>query len=152
MPPDVREHVRVYVSRAQAFRARIQQRWRTLERVAAAAVERQKEFLRGAAAPLVPLTRADLAADLGIHESTVCRAVARKAIALPSGRVVPFATLFDASLPVSSALRDLIAREEHALSDAELARRLQRRGFHVARRTVAKYRRRIGVANSAVRA
>ena len=71
------------VSQARSFIAQLGDRWETLRRVAECAIERQKEFLVGGAAALKPLTRAEVAAELDLHESTVSRTVADKYALLP---------------------------------------------------------------------
>ncbi len=75
-----------------------------------------------------------------MHESTISRAVANKTVQLPNRRIIPLADFFDRSLNVRTVLKDIIANEPHPLSDTELANLLEKDGFSVARRTVAKYR------------
>ncbi len=75
-----------------------------------------------------------------MHESTVSRAVSEKTIQVPGGRILPLSDLFDGSLPVKEAIRQLLSRKQEPLSDREITERLQAEGFDVARRTVAKYR------------
>jgi RNA polymerase sigma-54 factor len=113
--------------------------------VAEQVVERQREFLRLGPRFLHPLTRAEVAATLGLHESTVSRAVSGKLALLPSGRVMPLAAFFDVSLGPRETLRQAIDAEPRPLSDGELARLLASRGHPVARRTVAKYRAQLGI-------
>ena len=141
----VGEHARSHLRRAQGFLHRLEQRWRTIQRVAECLVERQEAFLRGGPGQLLPLTRAELAADVGLHESTVSRAVSGKHARLPSGRVMPLSGFFDASLAPRELLRRLVATEARPLSDAALARMLTANGHPVARRTVAKYRAQLGI-------
>jgi len=93
----------------------------------------------------VPLTRLQLARDVGLHESTVCRALADKIALLPNRALVPLDDFFDAARPVQEALRDLIASEQGPLSDQELAELLAARGYPIARRTVARYREQLGI-------
>jgi RNA polymerase sigma-54 factor len=81
-----------------------------------------------------------VARELEVHESTVCRAVSNKHAGLPDGGVIPLATLFGAPHAALDALRDLIIQEPQPMSDAMLAEAMRRRGFPIARRTVAKYR------------
>lgn len=100
----------------------------------------QREFILHGDAHLLPLTRAQLALDLELHESTVSRAVSGKAVQLPNNRIIPLDKFFDRSLQVRTALREIIAQEIHPLSDTELAEVLMNQGYPVARRTVAKYR------------
>jgi len=125
---------------ARAFVRRLQERWSTIRRVVEHTVAYQRAFVLTGPAALRPLTRAAVADALGIHESTVSRAVAGRSVLLPCGRVVELKDFFRASLSTQEALRELIARETHPLSDDELAAALNTGGHRVARRTVAKYR------------
>ena len=75
-----------------------------------------------------------------VHESTISRAVANKAVQMPNGRIIPLSNFFDRSLNVRTVMREIIAQESYPLSDSELAGMLAERGHTVARRTVAKYR------------
>jgi len=151
LPPHQREAVRRQLLAAREFIDRLERRWRTMASVAEVAVARQREFVRRGVRHLVPLTRAEVAASLGVHESTVSRAVAGRNVLLPSGRIIPFAGFFDRSGAPQDALAGLLASEERPRSDAELAEELGRLGFALARRTVAKYRERLGVLPSAQR-
>jgi RNA polymerase sigma-54 factor len=146
-----RGHVRSHVRRARFFLARLNERWATLRRVGECTFARQRRFILHGPAALEPLTRADVARELCIHESTVSRATAEKYVMLPSGRVVPFSDFFDRSLPARDQLRELIRDETRPLSDAELARAMRDRGFPVARRTVTKYRQRLDVLPASLR-
>lgn len=137
--------------RASWFIARLDERFRTIRQVVEYAANRQRGFVLGGPRYLEPLAQAEAARDLGIHESTVSRAVAGKYMMMPSRAVVPVQDFFRAGLAPQEALRQLIAAEDHPLSDAELAQRLSAQGFSVARRTVAKYRDRLGLAAGPVR-
>jgi RNA polymerase sigma-54 factor len=151
LSPDERETVRRQLETARAFIDRLEQRWNTMRAVAELVIEQQHAFVRHGPRHLVPLTRVEVAESLGVHESTVSRAVAGRNVALPSGRVVPLANLFDAAGAPRDALAELLANEERPKSDAELADDLANLGFVLARRTVAKYRERLGVLPSALR-
>ncbi|MEW5872503.1 MAG: hypothetical protein AB1894_24790 [Chloroflexota bacterium] len=118
----------------------LQQRNHTLVRLMQRLVGLQRQFILEGDAYLNPVTRAQLAAELEVHESTVSRAVANKAVQLPSRRIIPLSKLFDRSLHIRTALLQIIAEEVKPLSDAQIARKLEKQGFPVARRTVAKYR------------
>ncbi|HTZ24257.1 MAG TPA: hypothetical protein VMC83_09715 [Streptosporangiaceae bacterium] len=148
---DLRVHVTELVRRASWFMARLDERFRTIRQVVEYAANHQHGFVLGGPRYLRPLAQADAARDLGIHESTVSRAVAGKYMMMPSRAVVPVQDFFRAGLAPQEALRQLIATEDHPLSDAELAQLLSAQGFSVARRTVAKYRDRLGLAASPVR-
>ena len=136
---------------AQTFIRRLDERWSTLRRVVEALAAEQHAFLMHGPCALHPLTQAQLAAALGLHESTVSRAVAGRSALLPCGRVVELRAFFTASLGVQETLRRLVAEERRPLSDDELAGRLSAGGHPVARRTVAKYRGLLGIPPSAQR-
>jgi RNA polymerase sigma-54 factor len=146
-----REHVQHYVSRAKMFIANINQRRQTIQKITTFLVEYQEAFLRHGIRHLRPLTRAMLAVQTGIHESTVSRATAAKYVMLPSGQVVPFSDFFTASLSVKDIIKDMIAKEEHPLTDQEIAAKLRDHGYDVARRTVAKYRDQLDILPSSLR-
>ncbi|MEU4078331.1 hypothetical protein DEJ45_02250 [Streptomyces venezuelae] len=144
---------RAQVGRAREFLCRLDRRWRTLHRIAAYIVDAQQPFLDAGPAELRPLCRREVAGALGLHESTVSRAVAGRVALLPhGGRTMPLAGFFGAPTGVGTVLRDLVERESRPLSDTELARLLTERGFPVARRTVAKYRAGLGIEPHARRA
>lgn len=118
----------------------LQQRNNTIVRLMKQLAIEQRDFILYGDAYLRPLTRARMAKVLNVHESTISRAVAGKAIQLPSRRIVPLAMFFDRSLHVRTVLKEIIHDEGSPLSDAEIADLLLEKGFPVARRTVAKYR------------
>ena len=140
-----RQRVRAQVGMAHSFLHRLQRRWETMLAVAEATVARQGDYVRRGPRFLKPLTRADVAAAIGIHESTVSRATSGRFVALPSGRVVPFGRFFEPSQAPCAALAELVAQEVHPRSDNALALELGRLGYPLARRTVAKYRERLGI-------
>lgn len=135
---------------ARAFISQLHGRWETVRRVAELAVGRQTAFLRDGEQALVPLTRAETATALGLHESTVSRAVADKYVMLPDRTLIPLAHFFGSAGGLDEELRRLVA-EEPTPSDQRLADRLRDAGYHVARRTVAKHRARLGIVSSALR-
>ena len=139
------------VRKGDFFLARLRERWSTMRRITEHVVDRRPDLVRGQPATGKRLTRADVAASLGLHPSTVSRATAGRYVLLPSRRVLPFTAFFDGSLGVRSRLQDIIATEARPLSDTELCDRLQRAGYRVARRTVAKYRSQLRVLPSTQR-
>ena len=146
-----REHIQHYVSRAKMFIANINQRRQTMQKITNFLVQYQAEYLRHGIRHLKPLTRATLAEQTGIHESTVSRATAAKYVMIPNGKVIPFSDFFTASLNVKDIIKDMIAREETPLTDQEIASRLHEYGYDVARRTVAKYRDQLDILPSSLR-
>ncbi|HOG45027.1 MAG TPA: RNA polymerase factor sigma-54 [Anaerolineae bacterium] len=146
-----REHVMEHLSRAQSFLSHLRERRETLQAVAEAVVARQIPFLRSGVRHLRPLTRAEIAEATGLHQSTVSRAVADKYVLLPNRKVIPFSAFFEPSRSVKDVLQEIVEREDAPLADAELAEELSKRGYNVARRTVAKYRKRMGILPSTMR-
>src|SRR5260221_7390862 len=146
-----RLHIQHYVARARLFMANIHQRRQTLEKITRCIVELQRDFLDKGIRHLVPLTRARVAQELGMHESTVSRATAVKYVMLPTGEVIPFSHFFVANLSIKDVIKDLISREQTPLTDQELANTLRELNIRVARRTVAKYREQLGILPSSLR-
>ena len=147
-----REHVREFVQRARQFINSIQQRRRTMQLLSDFLLDRQHDFLKDGVRHLKPLTRAETAAAVGVHESTVSRAASEKFVLLPSGKVVPLSDFFKAALPVQDVMREIIEEEGGShLTDREISARLADRGYTVARRTVAKYRSQMRILPSELR-
>lgn len=145
LTPDERAMVTRSIAEAAAFLDRLAQRGRTLLLVGVEVARRQQEYLRAGPAALQPLTRAEVAVTLGLHESTVSRAVAGKFVQVPAGRVVPLADLFGTTRSAQECLRELVAAERRPLSDAELVSGLAARGHCVSRSAVRKYRQRFDI-------
>jgi len=118
----------------------IQQRNNTMRQLMERIVAVQKSFIIHGDTKLEPLTRAEIAEELDVHESTISRAVANKTVQLPNKKIIPMSTFFDRSLSVRAIMRNIIENENHAMNDTEVRRRLEKQGIKVARRTVAKYR------------
>lgn len=141
----------------------IHQRQRTLLLVAQSLVRFQQDFLTYGVSHMRPLVLRDVAADVGVHESTVSRAIAGKYIATPRG-IHPLKKFFTtglkggqgqdvASESVKERIREMINAEDpaHPLSDEEIAKILLRGDVTIARRTVAKYRENMNILPSAKR-
>lgn len=154
LDPPAYDHVRHYLRRTQFFLQGVEQRWQTLARITAKLIELQSDFFAHGVRYLRPLTRGDLGAALGMHESTISRAMAEKYVLLPTGKTMAFADFFDESLAAKDVLKDLVAREdrEHPFSDEDLVRLLGAYGHHLARRTAAKYREALGIPPARSRA
>ncbi len=149
--PEEKDHLTQFVGRAQLFLTNLRQRRETIRRIAEFLIARQEPFLRRGVRFLAPLTRAEVAGAIGVHESTVSRATANKHVQIPSHEVIPFSHFFTASLSVKDVLLELINQEQRPLTDQELVEMLRERGFDVARRTVAKYRNQLGILASTLR-
>ncbi len=149
--PD-RERWGAAVERAALVAKCVQQRNHTMRRLMQIIAEEQRAFIVGGDGDLRPLTRASIALALGVHESTISRAVAGKTAALPDGRIVPLAKFFDRSLSVRDRVRHLVESEQRPLTDDEIAGALAEAGVCIARRTVAKYRNMLGILPANLRA
>lgn len=149
-----RDHIRSYSTRAKLFIANIQQRRDTLLKISMAICELQEPFLRGGVRELKPLTRAIVAQQVGVHESTVSRATANKFVMLPTRKVIPFSDFFTPSLSVKDVIKEMVEREsqngEH-LTDRRICDLLMDQGIRIARRTVAKYRAELHILPSTMR-
>lgn len=151
---DDRTHIRQYSGRARLFISNIQQRRETLLKISVCLCELQDSFLRGGVRELRPLTRAVVAQQVGVHESTVSRATANKYVMLPSRKVIPFSDFFTPSLSTKDVIKELIERETkkgEPLTDRRICDLLLQDGIRIARRTVAKYRAELGILPSTMR-
>ncbi len=135
----------------------LQQRQETVRRLAGEIAAAQKEFFEHGISRLKPLTMGAVAKKLGVHETTVGRAVSGKYVRTPQG-VFELKFFFTGGLKtadggristeaVKEAVAKVMAHEDvrHPLSDQAIAEKLKEQGFQVARRTVAKYREQLGV-------
>ncbi|MFZ3150578.1 MAG: hypothetical protein WA116_02720 [Anaerolineaceae bacterium] len=118
----------------------IQQRSNALRLLLEKLVVYQKDYILSGEKEMQSLTRAEIAKELGVHESTISRAVSGKTIQLPNKRIVPLSIFFDRSLSQRTLIKEMIESEQHPLSDSEIQENLQAQGITIARRTVAKYR------------
>jgi RNA polymerase sigma-54 factor len=150
VPPELRadasaaawlgEHERA----ARALLQQIDNRAGVLRRVATCVVRRQAGFFDRGPAGQALLTRTEVADELGLHPSTVSRAVAGKTLRCPNGKVIGLASLFGGDVAIKAAIADIAGRQR--MSDSQLRAELAAQGFHLARRTVAKYRAELGIA------
>ncbi|MGH2397351.1 MAG: RNA polymerase factor sigma-54, partial [bacterium] len=129
----------------------VQRRNWSLANIVETVIRTQWEFIVRGEAHMKPLTKAMVAAELGVSESTVSRALDGKFVQMPNGRVVSFDLFFDQSLPVKEKIREIIAREVRPLTDEEIARELTQMGIKIARRTVSKYREEMSIPSSTTR-
>jgi len=130
----------------------VEQRFSTILTVSQAILKRQHHFLEFGPLAMKPLGLREIAEEVGLHESTVCRVTNNKFMATPVG-VFELKYFFSRAMPTASGgecsatairgvIKDMIDAENlvNPLSDAEIARQLARQGLQVARRTVTKYR------------
>ena len=149
---DVREYVKERYKSAIQLLRNIEQRKNTIVRTCEVIVRRQGEFLELGVEALKPMMIKEVAEEIGVHPSTVSRAVANKYVHTPQG-VYELRFFFSegvngpegGDLPLvllKRKVKKLIEEEDQRkpLTDDQLAAELQRQGIQVTRRTVAKYR------------
>lgn len=141
----------------------IQQRQRTILKVAESIVRFQKDFFDHGISHMKPLVLRDVAADVNMHESTISRVVTNKYMQTPAG-IFEMKYFFSSGLPttqgeaiastsVKEEIKKLISEEnpQKPLSDSEIVKLLKKRGINIARRTVAKYREMMDIMPSSQR-
>jgi len=149
---EVKEYVKERYKSAIQLLRNIEQRKNTIVRTCEVIVRRQTEFLEHGVEALKPMMIKEVAEEIGVHPSTVSRAVANKYVHTPQG-VYELRFFFSegvngpegGDLPLVLLKRKVkkLIEEEDArkpLTDDQLAAELQRQGIQVTRRTVAKYR------------
>jgi RNA polymerase sigma-54 factor len=138
----------------------VEQRQRTLRKVAQSLVNFQREFLDKGLPFLRPLALRDVGDDISMHESTISRVTTNKYVQTPQG-LFELKFFFHSgiasengsmvsSVSVKKTIRDMVSGEDGGkpLSDQEIAQALQGQGLTIARRTVAKYREELGILPS----
>ena len=147
-----RSYLREKLNAARELLRALEQRRTTLRRIAGVIARTQGDFFRRGVEGLHPLTMRQVADEVGVHETTVSRAIAGKYLRTPQG-VLEFRFFFSpgyeteggesvSNRAVMERIRALIAEEDprRPLSDEKLSQLLKEEGLKVARRTVAKYR------------
>jgi RNA polymerase sigma-54 factor len=160
---DEREYLRERIRSGKFLIDSIEQRQRTIERITREILKAQSAFFEEGVAHLKPLTMTQIAQVVGVHETTVSRAIANKYLETPHG-IFEFKYFFttgyqaDSGASVSNTsvkelIADLITMEDKSspLSDQEIVVKLQEKGLSIARRTVAKYREELGILPSNLR-
>lgn len=161
--PKLREYLKEKIRAGKFLIKCLHQRQQTIFNIATEIVKRQREFFDLGVAHLKPLTMNQVAEVVGVHETTVSRAIANKYIQTPHG-------LFDlkffftpgyqtasgevmSNTSVKESIQDLVTREDprKPLSDQEIVKILSERGIPLARRTVAKYRSELNILPSNLR-
>lgn len=161
--PEAYRFLKDRLKKALWFMRSLDQRNRTIYKVARFIVDRQKEFFEKGIDFIRPLTLMEIAQDIGVHESTVGRVVANKFMMTPRG-VFSLKYFFHkalqgnygedvSSLKVKDKIRKLVEGEDkdNPLSDIEIGEILAREDLRIARRTVAKYRNQLKIEPSHIR-
>ena len=160
---DAQQYIREKMRSAVWLIKSLDQRQRTIYKVAKSIVRQQRAFLDHGIDHLRPMVLRDVAEDIEMHESTVSRVVSNKYIHTPRG-LFPMKFFFHSgidreyggdisSLSVKRKIQHLIQEEDSKkpLSDSALAKALKREGIQIARRTVAKYRDELSIPSSTER-
>ena len=157
---EVKNYIRDKVRAGLFLIKSINQRQQTIYNIAKEIITVQREFFAHGISHLRPLTMAEVATVLGIHETTVSRAIANKYMQTPRG-LYPLKFFFSSGLTgeggedysshsIKSYLRDLIEHEDpqNPFSDQQLTELLEAKGIFISRRTVAKYREELSIPAS----
>ena len=153
-----REYLKQKISDAQTFQGSLEMREKTIERIAELIMIEQHDFWANGVNSLKPMTMAQVAEQLGVHEATVSRACSGKYILTPQG-LLEFKYFFShgvkssdgvelSNLAVKEKIRHYIDTEdaEKPLSDEKIASLLKSANINISRRTVAKYRDSMNIA------
>ncbi len=163
-PSDAKEYVRNKLRAAFRLIKSLEERQRTIYKVATSIVKFQRGFLDHGVEQMKPLVLRDVAEDIGMHESTVSRVVNHKYMHTHRG-VFEMRFFFHSgisssrggesvsSLTVKEKIRKIIESEDSAkpLSDSAIVKTLKAEGLQIARRTVAKYREELKIPSSSQR-
>jgi RNA polymerase sigma-54 factor len=160
---EVKNYIREKIRAGRFLIKSLHQRQQTILNIAKEIVARQRDFMERGVAHLKPMTMAQVASVVGVHETTVSRAVSAKYMETPQG-VFEMKFFFTAGLQTASgdgvsntSVKDMIAdifkNEDTAkpLSDQEVVQMLGEKGISIARRTVAKYRGELNILPSNLR-
>jgi RNA polymerase sigma-54 factor len=155
-----RDFARENIKEAKLFISHLSQRNQTLIRVANAILEFQRSFFINGPKYLAPLTLADIAKELDVHETTVSRTANGKYVQTEWG-IYEIRYFFTNSISGSGAnrsqfskesvkeiIKEIISKENRLLSDQEISALLGQKGIALARRTVAKYRKELDMGSS----
>ena len=160
---EVKDYIRDKIRSGKFLIRSIHQRQQTISNIAQQIIARQRDFLEHGPSQLKPMTMGEVADAVGVHETTVSRAVSGKYMATPQGVfemkyffTPGYQTATGESLSntsVKEAILDLVKREDgnEPLSDNEIVEILSERGIPIARRTVAKYRTELNILPSHMR-
>jgi RNA polymerase sigma-54 factor len=160
---EVKDYIRDKIRSGKFLIKSIHQRQQTISNIANEIVSRQREFLEVGSSALRPMTMVQVADTVGVHETTVSRAISGKYMATPHG-VFEMKYFFTpgyqtadgeslSNTSVKGEIAELIKAEDgkNPLSDKEIVEALQKRGVPIARRTVAKYRAELNILPSNMR-
>lgn len=160
---EVRKYIREKITSSKMLMRSLEHRESTIVRITKVISELQHDFFEQGVDSMQPLTMQQVADKIGVHETTVSRAISQKYVQTPKG-LFPFKYFFNSgytsltgeivtSLSIKHRIYELIHTEDpkKPLADQELVDALEEIGFHIARRTVAKYREEQSIPSSHLR-
>ncbi len=160
---EVKDYIRDKIRSGKFLIKSIHQRQQTISNIAHQIVSRQREFFDHGSSHLKPMTMVQIADAVGVHETTVSRAISGKYMSTPQG-VFEMKYFFTpgyqtasgesmSNTSVKEAILGLVKDEDgnSPLSDKEIVEILSQRGIPIARRTVAKYRTELNILPSNMR-
>jgi RNA polymerase sigma-54 factor len=160
---EVKDYIRDKIRSGKFLIESIQKRQQTISNIAREIVAKQKDFLETGPSALKPLTMVQIADIVGVHETTVSRAISGKYIATPWG-VFDLKYFFTpgyqtaggetmSNTSVKGTIAEMVKTEDDSspLSDKEIVELLEKHGIPIARRTVAKYRNELNILPSNMR-
>lgn len=132
------------VREARTIQARVEHRWSLLQRLADLLADHHADALLAGSLAFRPLTRARAAHDLGVHESTISRAVAHRHARLVNGELITLGRMFGTNHDVRALIGEL-CRQAPRPSDQRVVLLLAERGIPLSRRAVTKHRHALGI-------
>jgi len=163
LSPKEKEYVRNQMRAGKFLINSIEQRQNTIERITKKILEKQEDFFLHGSSKLHPMTMAQVAEEIDVHETTVSRATANKYLRTPHG-LFPFKYFFtpgysgkDGDAVSNTSVKEIISAiieqedPKKPLSDRTIVEKLAEKDIKLARRTVAKYREELGIAPTNLR-
>jgi len=156
LSPKEKEYISEKMRSGKFLISSIEQRQQTIERITREILTQQKDFFEHGVSKLRPLTMNQVAQSVGVHETTVSRAIANKYIATPWG-VFEFKFFFTpgytangesvSNTSIKDRIAQIVSEENPAkpFSDQDIVAILGEKSVQIARRTVAKYREELGI-------
>jgi RNA polymerase sigma-54 factor len=161
--PEVRKYIKEKITSSKMLMKSLDHRGSTIVKITEVIVRFQDEYFRNGLDHMKPMTMQVVADEIGVHETTVSRAINQKYVQTPDG-LLSFKYFFNSgytsttgevvtSLSIKHKINELISEEnpKKPLADQELVDALEEMGFSIARRTVAKYREEQGISSSHLR-
>jgi RNA polymerase sigma-54 factor len=154
------DYVKEKINNAMFLIKSIESRKNTLYKVIEEIIDIQRDYFDYGEEHIKPMTIKNISSNLGLHESTVSRAIRDKYIAINNGKIKKLKDLFSnalscsdeelSTLNIKKMIKDILAKEDNKkpYSDSVLCNILNNQGVDISRRTIAKYREELGIKSS----